>query len=66
MTPLRNRILRALALQPMTIQQLARCLSANAGYIQNLLAAMRVKHLVRHVDRIPNGKNKPEYLWGAA
>lgn len=66
MTPLRDRILCALRLQPMTVRELARCLSASRGYIENLLERMRVNQSVRHVGCVRNGKSKPQYLWGAA
>jgi predicted ArsR family transcriptional regulator len=33
--PLRIRILRALELSPMTVRDLARCLSASEGYIRD-------------------------------
>jgi len=66
MTPLPDRILGALALQPMTIRQLARCLSASHGYTQNLLENMRVSRRVRLVGRVRDGKSKPQHLWGAA
>lgn len=64
MTTLRKRILGALRLQPMTISQLARCLWANPNYVQNQLAAMRVKHVVKHVGRVRCEADKPHYLWG--
>lgn len=63
---LRKRILNALALQPMTVPQLSRCLSASHGYVENLLEQMRVKRAVRHAGVVRNGKSKPQYLWGAA
>jgi predicted ArsR family transcriptional regulator len=63
---LRERILAALRLQPMTIAELSRGLSANPGYVQQLLAAMRLKHNVRYAGTARNGKFRPHRKWELA
>lgn len=51
--PLPNRIVGALALQPMTVQQLATCLSANHWSVRSAIAAMtnRGEVCCRRMDR---------------
>ena len=48
MLTLRDRILGALALQPMSAPELACCLSARRTYVQRLLADLRHSHVVRY------------------
>lgn len=43
MTPLRNRIPAALALQPMTVVELARCLSVNIGSVRKCLPEINLR-----------------------
>lgn len=63
MTPLRNRILAALRLAPMTITELSRCLSARPEYVQRLLAEMRVRHAVRYGETVRLGAFRPHRKW---
>lgn len=63
MIPLRERILGALQLAPMTINEVSRCLCANPRYVQRLLADMRVKHRVRYGRTVRLGPTRPHRKW---
>ena len=63
MTPLRNRILAALQLAPMTIAELSRCLSARPEYVQRLLAEMRLRRAVRYGKTVRLGGFRPHRKW---
>lgn len=63
MTPLRVRIRAALALAPMTITELSRCLSAQPAYVQRLLAQMRQARNVRYGSTIRIGNYRPHRKW---
>lgn len=56
MTSLADRILGALALQPMTVDQLSRCLSCSRSAVRRWLRAMRQESVVRCNGR-QQGKN---------
>lgn len=43
MTPLRIRVIGALRLQPMTVAELARCLSVERGTIRKIITEIDVK-----------------------
>lgn len=63
MNTLRNRILGALQLAPMTTNELSRCLSARPTYVQRLLADMRVKHRTRICGKVRMGSTRPDWKW---
>lgn len=63
MIPLRERILAALRLAPMTIAELARCLSAQPAYVQRLLAEMRLRRSVRYGETVRLGNFRPHRKW---
>lgn len=58
MLPLPDRILGALALQPMTVAQLARCLSTSRSAIRRWVRAMRQESVVR-CSGTQHGKGRP-------
>lgn len=63
MNTLRERILGALQLAPMTISELSRCLCARPTYVQRLLADMRVKHRTRICGKVRMGSTRPDWKW---
>jgi len=62
--PLRDRILGALALQPMTKAQLATCLSLSYSRVEQGTRSMRLDHSIRVVTLAKSGKSRPELVWG--
>ena len=63
MTPLRERVLGALALQPMTIAELSLALSARPAYLQRLLSQMRNAHAIRYGRTVRLGNYRPHRKW---
>lgn len=69
MTPLRDRIPGALALQPMTVDQLARCLTASRSAVRTAVVALRDAKVIRRTGSVgkigTGGKPWPQYGLGA-
>lgn len=63
---LRDRIHEALALQPMTLAQLAKGLGVTISGIRQPLYALRDKRVVRITGSTPNasGTGRPNWIWG--
>jgi len=62
MTPLRDRIPSALALQPMTVDQLARCLTSNLGTVSRVVQALRDGGVIRRTGSVSTkGRAWPQY-----
>ncbi|NII73236.1 putative transcriptional regulator [Dyella sp. SG562] len=62
MTPLRDRIPAALALQPMTVDQLALCLASTRNSVSRVIHALRDGGVIRRTGSVSTkGKAWPQY-----
>lgn len=65
--PLRERIVGALSLQPMTKKQLSRCLCCTYSRVEQLLLSMERDHVVRITGKVKRvSHQRPEWVWSLA
>lgn len=64
--PLRERIVGALRLAPMTIAELSRCLAARPEYVERLVSQMHVGHVIQHCGSKRTGNYRPHSQWRLA
>jgi predicted ArsR family transcriptional regulator len=57
--PSQVRILDALQLQPMTVEQLATCLSLNRGTVRKRVLDMRQERRIRAIHATPSRHGRP-------